>query len=269
MKRAFSFGGGRQSTAALVLAARGDLNTDLFIFANVGDDAENPDTLEYIERYSKPYAAAHGIELVEVQRRFRDGRDPSLYQYVLNEKKSVAIPVRMADTGAPGNRKCTYDWKIRVVTHYLKRVRRWVPPWEVQLGISWDESFRMSDADTLIDGISYQKTYPLCDLRLRTEDCLRIVRDAGLPEPPKSSCWFCPYHDLKAWAKLRLHRPDLFDKSVALEKQVSDRRVAMGLDGVFLTNRLKPLDVAVPEGAEQLGLFGDEDAACTTGYCWT
>jgi hypothetical protein len=75
MKRAFSFGGGRQSTAALVLAAQGKIDVDLFVFANVGADSENPDTLDYLERWSKPYAAAHGIELIEVQRSFKDGRD--------------------------------------------------------------------------------------------------------------------------------------------------------------------------------------------------
>ena len=60
----FSFGGGVQSTAVLVLQAQGKLNYDEFVFANVGDDSENPETLEYVNRYSKPFAAAHGIRLV-------------------------------------------------------------------------------------------------------------------------------------------------------------------------------------------------------------
>jgi len=267
MKRAFSFGGGRQSTAALVLAARGELQADIFVFANVGDDAENPDTLTYVNTYAKPYAAAHGIDLVEVQRKFRNGRDPSLLQYVKNEKKAVAIPVRMSG-GAPGTRKCTYDWKIRVVAHYLKRVRGWVPPWEVLLGISWDESHRISEAGTEIDGITYTKSWPLCDMRLTVGDCKRIVAEAGLPEPPKSSCWFCPFHDLVAWAKLRLDRPDLFQQAVELEEQVSARHEALGRGPVFMTNRLKPLNVAVPQGVEQLDMF-EQDASCSSGYCWT
>jgi hypothetical protein len=136
MRRAFSFGGGRQSTAGLVLKARGELDVDLFVFANVGADSENPDTLEYLERYSKPYATAHGIELVEVQRHFRDGRDPSLYQYALKAERSTVLPMRMGDTGAIGNRTCTVGWKINVIARYLKRERRWPVPWQVQLGIS-------------------------------------------------------------------------------------------------------------------------------------
>jgi hypothetical protein len=266
-KRAFSFGGGRQSTAALVLAARGELDVDLFVFANVGNDAENPDTLAYIRDYSAPYARTHGVELVEVQRQFRDGRDPSLYQYALRAERSTVLPMRMGDTGAVGNRTCTVDWKIKVVARYLKRERGWPTPWQTQLGISWDEAHRMRDPEQRDLG-DYHLTYPLIDLRLTVADCQRIVADAGLPEPPKSSCWFCPFHDLKAWAKLRLHRPDLFQAAADLEQLLFERRDMLGKDRLYMSNRLKPLEVAIPEGAEQLEMF-EGDGACTSGYCWT
>ncbi|MEU8804899.1 hypothetical protein AB0C35_45775, partial [Spirillospora sp. NPDC048819] len=58
--RAFSYGGGWQSTAALVLAAQGHIDFDRFLFANVGDDSEHPATLRYIREHAAPYAAAHG-----------------------------------------------------------------------------------------------------------------------------------------------------------------------------------------------------------------
>jgi hypothetical protein len=267
MNRCFSFGGGRQSTAALVLAAQRKLDVDLFVFSNVGNDAENPDTLAYIRDYSRPYAEAHGIELVEVMRKFKDGRDPSLYQYALRAERSTVLPMRMGDTGAVGNRTCTVDWKIRVIARYLKRDLGWPVPWEVQLGISWDEAHRMRDAEHRDLG-DYVLTYPLIDLRVTVADCKRIVAEAGLPPPPKSSCWFCPMHDRKAWAKIRLDRPDLFQKSVELEQLLFERRDRLGKDRLFMTSRLKPLDVAIPEGAEQVEMF-EEDGACTSGYCWT
>jgi hypothetical protein len=40
--RAISYGGGVQSTALLVLAARREIDFPLAIFANVGDDSEHP-----------------------------------------------------------------------------------------------------------------------------------------------------------------------------------------------------------------------------------
>src|SRR5258708_98613 len=45
--KVFSFGGGVQSVAALVLAAQGKIDYRHFVFCNVGDDSENPATLEY------------------------------------------------------------------------------------------------------------------------------------------------------------------------------------------------------------------------------
>lgn len=41
--RVFSYGGGVQSTAALVLAAQGRIDFPAFVFANVGEDSEHPD----------------------------------------------------------------------------------------------------------------------------------------------------------------------------------------------------------------------------------
>ena len=43
--RAVSYGGGVQSTALLVLAAERKIDFPLFVFANVGDRAENPDPI--------------------------------------------------------------------------------------------------------------------------------------------------------------------------------------------------------------------------------
>lgn len=62
--RIISFGGGRQTMAMLVLVASGELGAiDAAVFANVGDDSENPDTLSYLRDFAHPYAKAHGIAL--------------------------------------------------------------------------------------------------------------------------------------------------------------------------------------------------------------
>ena len=47
--RTVSYGGGVQSTALLVLAAQRQIDYSIFLFANVGDDSENPATLRYLE----------------------------------------------------------------------------------------------------------------------------------------------------------------------------------------------------------------------------
>lgn len=118
--RAFSFGGGWQSVAALVLAARGDLDFDTFLFANVGDDSENPATLTYLRRHAIPYAKAHNLTIRELRRIRRDGSIETLYGRLTREgSRSIPIPVRMSN-GAPGTRSCTADFKIRVIGRWLK-----------------------------------------------------------------------------------------------------------------------------------------------------
>ncbi|KOT83889.1 phosphoadenosine phosphosulfate reductase, partial [Streptomyces rimosus subsp. pseudoverticillatus] len=53
--KTFSFGGGWQSMAALVLAATRELDYRTFLMANVGDDSEHPGTLRYLRQYAIPY----------------------------------------------------------------------------------------------------------------------------------------------------------------------------------------------------------------------
>src|SRR5438477_12099715 len=59
--RVFSYGGGVQSTAALVLAAQRKIDYPTFLFCNVGDDSEHPASLDYVHEYAIPYAQKHGI----------------------------------------------------------------------------------------------------------------------------------------------------------------------------------------------------------------
>src|SRR3990167_1930324 len=201
MSRIFSFGGGVQSTAALVLAAQGKIDFRVFLFANVGEDSENPDTLAYIP-IALDYASKNGLELHEI-RRATNNRE-SLYQRLLREERSIGIPIRMPN-GAPGSRNCTKDFKRDVI-------RRWLGKGDhiVGIGFSLDEYTRMR-TDSGYKNIVNE--YPLIDLRLSRTDCLKIINEAGLPKPPKSSCWFCPFHNTSAWQELRRNKPELFVKA--------------------------------------------------------
>lgn len=59
------------------------------------------------------------------------------------------------------------------------------------LGISFDEIERIKQPNVQY----YSHVYPLVDMRLTRRDCVEIIRDAGLPVPHKSACWFCPFAD--------------------------------------------------------------------------
>lgn len=266
--RVISYGGGVQSTAMLVLAAQGVIDFTIALFANVGDDSEHPATLRYVREVAMPYAQANGIALEELHRRKRDGSTETLYgRLTQGSVRSIGIPARMGGSGAPGRRQCTTDFKIKLIGRWL--VRRGATardPATLGLGISLDEFQR---AQTPQDARNpYQvREYPLIALRLARQDCITVIARAGMPVPPKSSCWFCPFHRLSAWQRQRDDEPELFGKSVALEAMLSQRHEALGRGPLFFTDKHIPLDRATSPH-RQLPMLGMEaDDACESGYC--
>jgi hypothetical protein len=267
--RVFSYGGGVQSTAALVLAATGRIDFPVFLFANVGEDSEEPATLTYLRKHAMPYAAAHGIALHELHRIKRDGSTETLYGRLTRPgSRSLPIPVRMSN-GAPGTRSCTVDFKIKVIGRWLKTHGASADqPATVGVGISLDEIERVNNrrAET------YERpVYPLLDLDppLRRQDCMRIIAAAGLPVPGKSACWFCPFRRPATWAETRRDRPDMFDRACALEDLLNQRRTMLGKDPVYLTRFNRPLRAAVAVAQDMLPDLFDDEPLCDNGACFT
>ncbi len=277
MLKVFSYGGGVQSTAALVLASQGRIDYHTFLFCNVGVDSENPATLDYVREVARPFAARSGLAFHELERVKRDGSVETIYQRMMRpESCSIGIPVYLA-SGALGNRNCTVEFKIRVCDRWLKEqgIRHTLdvekrtgysaarPLAMVGLGISLDEFQRMRNES----GLEWkQLDYPLIDLQLDRMQCMQIIRAASLPVPPKSSCWFCPFHSTRTWQTLRQEQPVLFCKAVELQNEINARLVRLGKDKVWLSNKLKPLE-KVTTDYQQESLF-DEEAPCESGYCF-
>lgn len=228
------------------------------------------------------------------------------------ESRSLPIPVRMSN-GAPGNRSCTADFKIKVIGKELKRrgahagqrckphraedrAAEWVDhsgdepvtkrgldrgprpdcsmctppnPATVGVGISLDEAQR---ANSRVKEPHEVVVYPLISvgedtgLRLNRGDCERIIREAGLPVPPKSSCFFCPFHRPEAWDDLAREHPELYEKSVHLEDTLNERRAMLGKDSVYLTRFGRPLREVTGAGQDLLPLLDDD--GCDSGWCF-
>jgi hypothetical protein len=271
MTKAFSYGGGTQSTAALVLAAEGKIDYRTFLFANVGEDSELPATLEYVHGIAMPYAEAKGIELVEL-RKTTHGEEETLMQRIDRLPRSIPIPVRMGKDGAPGNRTCTADFKIKVIEKELRR--RGATKEDkatVGIGISTDEPGRVGSP--LDPRSPYQlRDYPLYELGLSRADCQQVIRAAGLPVPPRSACFFCPFHTAEEWRKLARQEPELFERACQLEEEMHARGQRLGRGEFYMTRYGVPLRQLF-DGNEQV-LFEDDDlvsqeAGCDSGHCMT
>lgn len=265
--RAWSSGGGVQSIAGLVLSAQGAIDFPLHIFANVGDDSERKETLDYVHNVAMPYAEKHGIEFVELHFRFKSkkliselGTDTeTLYQRMMRTRKSIPIPIRRSG-GFPMGRVCTIDFKVRVVADYIKDIIGESTAKAVcAIGFTIDEWVRLRKKNS--SGFDfYTLEYPLYDLGLSRADCINIISDAGLPIPPKSSCWFCPHTKHLEWCKIANDNPELFKKACDLEKFLSQKAG----EQLFLHKYLVPLDQAV----RQMYFDIDQIEECT-GFCFT
>ena len=277
MLSVFSYGGGVQSTAALVLAAQERIAYRTFLFCQVGADSEDPRTLAYLHEVALPYAERNGLTLLILHKERRDGTPETLYQHLTRPgSRSIGIPVRMSN-GAPGRRSCTLDFKVRVVARWLKAHGATAEnPATVGLGISLDEWQRMRTDS----GMAHERlVYPLIDLRLDRAACTEIIRVAGLPIPPKSACWFCPFHRRAVWQQMREERPALFARAVALEQLLNERRAALGRDAVWFSGACKPLastttDLIQPsllphdQEADEMDERDEPETACESGLCF-
>lgn len=266
--RIFSFGAGVQSTAVLVLASQGKVQYDHFLFSNVGEDSEHPDTLVYFEDIALPFAKEHGLDLREV-RKYRKGEIETIRGRIFSTERSVPIPMFM-NTGAPGNRACTMDFKIRVIDRWVRQNRNDIDRFTVGLGISIDEfqRARSRDPDEVYKGLWKELEYPLIDLRISRNDCQQIIANAGIPVPPPSACYFCPFHRNMEWHRLRQNKPALFWDAVKIENHMQAKRKELwDKDKVWMHRKLIPLDVAIPD---QPFLFDlDNMDNCESGYCFT
>lgn len=158
-------------------------------------------------------------------------------------------------------RQCTRDFKIDPVTKAVNSLRKKHGNAQgvVWIGISIDEIYRMKEhrnAPRIIN------RHPLADLRMHREDCKRWMQRKGFPEPPRSACTFCPYHNNSEWRRLKEQEPLEFQSAVEYELQLQTvLATSTVLATPFLHRSLVPLsevDLSTEEENGQGNLFNNE-----------
>jgi len=242
-----SYGGGVQSAAIAVLVVQGRLpRPERIVMADTGREASL--TWRYLDQHIQPMLAAVGLS-VEVAPHSLSTVD----LYATSGKP--LIPAFTAEGGKLPN-YCSVEWKRRVVERWLRQQgygpKRAVVQW---LGISTDEVHRAKSGASAWAAVEH----PLLSLGMSRSDCVREVERAGLPTPPRSSCWMCPYRSDAEWMLLRDGRDGDWDKAVALDAEI--RTSSDG--GLFLHRSKKPLPEAGLRGDGQADLFD----VCEEGRC--
>jgi hypothetical protein len=246
--RIISFGGGVQTVALAVLTVQRIIPSWMrathAVFADTG--GEVPETYACLEMLA-PWLEKERVPLAIVSA-------GNLYDYCLERR---ILPVAFGQ-GKTRRRFCTEKFKVRVVNRWLRS--QGCKRATVQLGISWDEIQRM--------GSSKRKwvtnEFPLIDLGLNREDCHEVLRRAGLPEPVKSACFFCPMQDGARWRRLSDRHPDLFELAVQMEEAACARRVELGKKPLYLSYGRRPLREFV---LAMDGVAGLDEGECS-GYCF-
>lgn len=215
-----SLGAGVQSSTLALMAAKGVVTPmpDVAIFADTGDEPKNVyDWLEWLTA-QLPYEVVtvrheSGIPLSEATQVLTTSKKGRIYtQY--------ALPAHLLSAeGKRGmaQRACTGDFKIAPIHRYvrakLKEMK--IKQAEMWIGISRDEIMRMKDSR-----VQYLKhRFPLIDAWVTRDQCITWMRDNGYPDPPRSACVFCPYHNNAEWRRLRDQDPEAFARAVEFEKQ--------------------------------------------------
>ena len=237
-------GAGVQSSALLVLSCTDDRvpKPDVAIFADTGD--EPPWVYEYLDALTD-WAKPHGVEVVKAQKgilseSFIKNRDEG--------KRFVSVPVFTAkpDGSRRGmlRRQCTNEFKIQPITQEVRKIlgygyrRRVKEKVRAMLGITTDEVQRMKPS--LFKWCT--NVYPLVDLDFHRNDCYEVLEKAGLPEPQKSACVYCPYHSDDYWHWLKTTHPDQFQRAVDFDYSVRDMSKGGGQLPAYVHSSCIPLD---------------------------
>lgn len=262
-----SFGGGVQSTALLIcsgLGLHGVPKADVAVFADT--QGELGATYDHV-RIMRDWSADHGIHLSVVT---AGSLENDVLIGVGQSQISIPAFIKNAD-GSRGimRRQCTYDYKLTPIIREV-RVRLGLKPGQIakgrfnvraMLGISLDEIVRIKPSrEEWIEN-----TFPLVDARLRREDCSKIIREAGIPDPPKSACYFCPYRRDKGWRWMRDHHPADFAKAIEFDRKVRTSQPKL-IGQAYLHDSLEPLESTDLDREKAQGILDGFTSECE-GMC--
>lgn len=204
-----SLGGGVQSSAMALMAAKGEI-TPMPQFAIFADTQAEPRAVyEWIEwlkgQLPFPVHTVTAGSLADVEMQLRVSKKSGK-----TYRKSEIPAFGRHQDGSKGilGRKCTRDFKIqpiKVKTRELCGIKRGqkqvtVTQW---IGISSDEMGRATASRETWS----QTRFPLLEANIDREGCLSWMRANGYPEPPRSACLFCPFHSDHEWQRIKSGDP--------------------------------------------------------------
>lgn len=275
--RVLSLGAGVQSTLVFLWSLNGTLPPiDCAIFADTGWE---PDEVRWKHMPKLQVAAIKaGVPLYVVSKgNIRDDHVAPEGEHLFI-RKAVKHPewqgrqrtfVPFYVVGEDGKkgitfRTCTKTYKIEPVERKIRDLLGLVPyqAWPTEhrvtqvFGISADEAHRMKDPVRPC----MRHEYPLVDMGVTREDCLRELANLGWTAP-RSACIGCPYHRNDEWRKLRDTQPEEWAEAVHFDHTMRAKQAAgeLPIQGVpYIHDQRVPLDEADLGSDNEEADFGNE-----------
>ena len=204
-----AWGGGVNSTAMLVQCVQRHEPVDLVLFADTG--GEKPETYAFRDVFAAWWKAHSGAPFISVR---ASSKDESL--------EAECLRIKSLPSKAYGYSKCSMRWKIEPQDKF---VNNWEPArvaWKngerVTKLVGFDAGEAHRTTGTTRDLHKYLYRYPLIEWGMARKECAESIVAAGLPVPPKSSCFFCPNMGQQEILDLRDQHPDLLARALAMEE---------------------------------------------------
>jgi hypothetical protein len=268
-----SLGAGVQSSTMALMAAAGEITPmpQCAIFADTqAEPASVYRWLDWLEKQLPfPVHRVTAGDLAATSCRVRTSKGGNLYTDA-NIPVFIKNPIAGERAGLQ-SRQCTGDFKIDPIHKKMRemaalQIAAWrkagkpsLKPIVQWVGISRDEVQRMKPARP--DFI--ENFWPLIDKGVRRSGCLKWMKEHGFPQPPRSACVFCPYHNNEEWRRLKTEEPEEFERAAKFEDdyQVAVGRIERVKGKPFLHSSCLPLreiDFAKTDKEAHPDLFGNE-----------
>lgn len=230
-----SFGGGTDSTAmCIAMTERGEKISNI-VFSDTG--GEMPETYAHIKTFSE-WLVSQGQPGIQTIRRtpakVSDGFAATLEEECLMRGQLPGI--------AYGFKSCSDKWKIQPFKAWLKSSG--LSDVTVCIGYDADETRRSEQAEKHIE--SYKRRYPLQEFGMDRQACIAAIQRAGIAQPGKSSCFYCPSSRKPEIIERHRKHPALMLRAVAMEKGANLTNMA-GLGRRFAWGDLIAADDAQQE----------------------
>jgi 3'-phosphoadenosine 5'-phosphosulfate sulfotransferase (PAPS reductase)/FAD synthetase len=247
-----SYGVGVDSTALLVALWLNGVRPDVILFADTG--GERPETYAFLPIINA-WLRSVGFPEVTIVR-----YEPARASYETLEGKCLANET--LPSLAFGGHSCAQVFKHGPMDKWLKAWAPAIDSWSrgerVVKAIGYDNGtrdcqrrtkadrtvarYRVKHADEKAAAAAKGRArsdlsceaarvdywYPLQDWGIDRSDCEKLISDAGMPVPMKSSCFYCPANKKSEVVWLRDTHPVLFQRALAMEAGARDGKHGLG-----------------------------------------